>query len=75
MQAGAAQLHADDFVVAFLDDLYVKTTKDRARAAFDAISSAVEEHAGVKTHLGKLRAWCRAGGAAPPDLAELGGDV
>ena len=47
----------------------------RARAAFDAVTEAVEEHAGVRMHLGKLRPWCRAGGAAPPGLASLGGGV
>ena len=72
LAAGAARLHPEDFAVAFLDDLYVKTTKERARAAFDAVTEAVEEHAGVRTHLGKLRAWCRAGGAAPPGLAAPG---
>ena len=29
----------------------------------------------MRTHLGKLRAWCRAGGPAPPGLASLGGEV
>ena len=48
-----------------LRHIYVKTTKERARAALDAVAQAVEEHAGVRTHLGKLRAWCRAGGPAP----------
>ena len=75
LAAGAARLHPDDFTVAFLDDLYVVTTKERARAAFDAVTEAVEKHAGVRTHLGKLRAWCRAGGAAPPGLASLGAEV
>ena len=70
-RAGAAQLHADDFVVAYLDDLYVKTTKGRAYAAFTAVSQAVEHHAGVATSYGKLRAWCRGGGPAPPDLLTL----
>ena len=73
--AGAARLHPDDFAVAFLDDLYVRTTKERARAACDAVTAEVEEHAGVRTHLGKLRAWCRGGGAAPPGLATLGREV
>jgi hypothetical protein len=68
LAAGANGLHGDDFVVAFLDDLYVRTTKERAHAAFTTVPQAVEEHAGVRTHLGKLRAWCRTGGEAPPDL-------
>ena len=66
LERAKQQLHKDDFVVAFLDDLYVKTTRDRAKAAFDAVTEAVEDHAGVKTNLGKLRAWSRAGGPPPP---------
>ena len=49
LRAGADQLHADDFVVAYLDDLYVKTTKERAYAAFTAVSQAAKHHAGVAT--------------------------
>ena len=35
----------------------------------------MERHAGVQTHLGKLKAWCRGGGPAPCDLAALGREV
>ena len=31
LEAGARQLHPDDFVVAYLDDLYVRTTRERAK--------------------------------------------
>ena len=70
LERAKQQLHEDDFVVAFLDDLYVKTTRERAKAAFDAVAAAVEAHAGVKTNLGKLRAWSRAGGPPPPGFDE-----
>ena len=65
LEAGARQLHPDDFVVAYLDDLYVRTTRERAEAAYDAVTTAVQSHAGVKTNTGKLRAWSRAGGPPP----------
>ena len=57
---------------AFLDDLYIVTVPNRARAALEAVSSAVEELAGVAANLGKTRVYNRAGGAAPPGISELG---
>ena len=62
-------------ILSFLDDLYVTSSKERARGAFDEVTSTVEEKAGVKSNLGKLRAWSPAGGAAPEDLQCLGDDV
>ena len=53
---GARQLHDDDFVVAYLPDLYVRTTRERAATAFEAVTRAVHAHAGVRTNTGKLRA-------------------
>ena len=41
-------------------------------AALEAVSSAVEELAGVAAKLGKTRIYNRAGGAAPPSMSELG---
>ena len=56
-------------ILSFLDDLYVVTCRARAYEAFDEVARQVEEHAGVQTHLGKLRAWCSGGGPPPADLA------
>ena len=41
---------------AYLDDVYVLTTRPRAQAAFECVAEAVERVAGVRTQLGKLRA-------------------
>ena len=73
--AASAQLQPGDLIFSFLDDLYLVTTRCRFRAAFEIVSRNVQQHAGVKSHLGKLRAWCKSGGAAPEDVAELGEDV
>ena len=62
-------------VFAYLDDLYIVTTRERARAAFEVVSETVERVAGVRTHLGKLRAWSSGGGSAPPGIEALGKDV
>ena len=34
------------------------------------MAGAVEAHAGVKTHFGKFKNWCKGGGPAPDDLAD-----
>jgi hypothetical protein len=60
----------DELLFSFLDDLYVVTSRARAYEAFQEVATQVETHAGVKTHMGKLKAWCRGGGPAPDDLAE-----
>ena len=62
-------------ILSFLDDIYVVTTKERAKTAFDEVSSCIQRQAGVRPHLGKLRAWSRRGGAAPPDLAAFDKDI
>ena len=71
LHMAAQELHQDDHVFAFLDDLYVVTRKSRAREAIDIVTGKVHELAGVRTHLGKLEAWSAAGGTPPPRLQEL----
>ena len=75
LQEAQAALHEGEFIFAFLDDLYVVTSRERAYAAFATVAEAVERVAGVRTHLGKLRAWSRSGGDAPPGLEALGAEV
>ena len=59
------KMHSDDHLFAFLDDLYVATTRDRAWSSFCAVTQEVAERAGVHTREGKLRTWCRGGGDCP----------
>ncbi|CAK0807356.1 unnamed protein product [Prorocentrum cordatum] len=73
--AALAEARQGDFLVAFLDDVCIKTTRARARAAFDTTTGAIHLHANVDCHLGKCRAYSRGGGAAPPGIGELGRDV
>jgi len=58
-----------EVILAFLDDLYVVITRARAHGAFREVATAVEKHAGVRTHLRKLRAWCWGSGKALEELA------
>ena len=62
-------------IFSFLDDLYVVTCRTRAAEAFQEVATAVQAMAGVRTHLGKLRAWSAGGGPAPGGIAALGVDV
>ena len=41
------ELHPDDWLFAFLDDLYVVSTRERAGEAFQRVARSVEERAGV----------------------------
>ena len=58
-------------LLSFLDDLYVVTARGRAADAFRTIASTIEEKAGVRSHLGKLKAWCKQGGHAPEELVRI----
>lgn len=68
LATAAGNLLPTERLFAFLDDLYVVTTRDRAHAAFREVADLVEQHAGVKTHLGKLKVWGRRCMPAPEDL-------
>ena len=63
------------FLLAFLDDVYIKTTRTRARAAFDTTTDALLRMAQIDTNLGKCRAYGRTPEAAPQDMLTLGPDV
>lgn len=62
-------------MLSFLDDLYVVTTRARAAEAFNVVSGCVQKRAGVKSTVGKLRVWCRSGGAAPEGFGEAAASV
>ena len=69
--AAKNDMHHDDLLVAFLDDLYAVTEKDRTRKTFDIVTTAVEKHAGIRTNLGKLQLYSEAGGDPPPGFEEF----
>eukprot|EP00435_Cladocopium_sp_Y103_P003690 s4199_g1.t1 len=75
LAGAAATLHPADCLLAYLDDLYVVTTPERARAAYDVVTRAVHAHAGISANSGKTRVYSRGGGAAPPGIADLGPEV
>ena len=71
----AAKLHRDDALLAFLDDLYVVTVPELARAALDSTTTTVETHCGIASNLGKTRAFTLGETPPPPGISELGAAV
>jgi hypothetical protein len=69
------QLLPSEHLLAFLDDLYVVTSRGRAHEVFEIVTECVDRKVGVRTHLGKLKAWSSGGGPAPPDIGAIGPDV
>ena len=70
-----SNLLPDERLFSFLDDLYLVTSRARAAEAFEDVAGSVKRHAGVQSHLGKLRAWCRGGGPAPPELQDISAEA
>ena len=70
LQAARQELDPSDVLLAFLDDLYLLTTKARVAEAIEIVTSKVADMAGVQPHLGKLEVWSASGGPAPPGLHE-----
>ena len=56
--AADGELAPGEFILSFLDDLYVITSRDRACDALLTMAAVVETQASVWSHSGKLRAWC-----------------
>ena len=60
--------------MAFLDDIYVVTSRARAAAAFEVVAGTIKEGTGIHTHMGKLQMWSKSGGAAPDGVVVLDTD-
>ncbi len=66
-----SQLLPNELLVAYLDDIYLVTTKPRARQAYDTVTRCIREMAGVEANLGKTECWGKGGGEPPPGVNEL----
>ena len=71
----SSSLHSSERLLAFLDDLYVLTTRERALEARDTVVQAVQEGCGIASNEGRTRVYNHAGGEPPSEIAELGADV
>ena len=65
------RLQPGDVVVAYIDDVYVLTRPERARAAYDLVAEVLQRTCGIQVNQGKLVCWNRSGEAAPPQVAQL----
>ena len=72
LSSAAHELQPGEQLVAYLDDIYLLTQRERARRMYDVVTGEMRTHAGVEANLGKTECWSSGGGAAPPGIAELG---
>lgn len=70
IRAIAGQLQPGEFPVAFLDDVYIRTTRGRVAAVLGMVRETLLRETGIDVNLGKTKAWTRAGGAAPEGLPQ-----
>ena len=68
------QLAPNEYLMAFLDDIYVAVTPQRVRPVCDLLATHLHHHARIHPNQGKTRVW-NAAGAEPPNIASLGPDV
>ena len=68
------QLAPNEYLMAFLDDIYVAVTPQRVRPVYDLLATHLHHHARIHLNQGKTRVW-NAAGAEPPNIASLGPDV
>ena len=69
-QHGALQevqysLRPDEYLFAYLDDIYVVCSPERVSAIYKLLGQALEENARIQMHMGKTQVWNR-GGHMPP---------
>lgn len=59
-----------DGCLAFLDDVYLLTSPERAVPTFHIARDAILQHAGINLHQGKTRVWNKAG-STPANIHTL----
>ena len=71
LRMAGTELLPHEILLAYLDDVYAVTSRDRARELFDILSRHVFVESGIRTHLGKTQCWSKAGGVAPEGIDHL----
>ena len=61
LSSAASALAPSESLLAFLDDLYVVTNRDRARECRDVVVHRVEDECGIASNVGKTRVYSPAG--------------
>ena len=65
LAAARKEMAAEDLLVAYLDDVYMVTARDRAKESYKLVTKKIEDLSGIQPNLGKTKAWSAAGGEAP----------
>ena len=58
-----------------MDDVYILTGRDRAKACYDIVVQSIREHTGIEPNKGKTECWSKNGGNAPRDIHLLDAPV
>ena len=66
-----SRLGEGDLVLAYLDDVYILTRPERARAAYDVAAEVLSRVCGIQVNRGKLVCWNKTGADAPQGISEL----
>ena len=74
LREAQSRLQNGELVIAYLDDLYIVTTPERARDAYNLVAGVVADRCGILPNLGKTVCWNR-GNIEPPLMHELGPHV
>ena len=62
LKAADDALGVDEHLMAFLDDIYVVTSRQRAAAAFKTVVESIKDRTSIHIHMGKLQMWSKGGG-------------
>ena len=71
LERANANLRPGEKLLAYLDDVYIISSPDRARAVYDNVTQEISSHIGIQVNFGKTECWSPAGGPPPVGIAEL----
>ena len=74
LQEAQSRLQANELVIAYLDDLYIVSSPERARDAYNTVTDVVRARCGIEPNEGKTACWNKSG-TEPPGIADLGSGV
>ena len=69
--SATARLNPGEHLVAYLDDVYIVSGRDRAKATYDILTQEIRDSTGIEPNLGKTECWANAGGPCPPGIELL----
>ena len=67
-------LNDDEFIFAYLDDIYIVAKPERIREIYDVLAHALLDNANISINAGKTKVWNRIG-RYPDNVDDLGTEV